>query len=91
MGKPELDEAVVSKGEAGIAPTQSDAVGTETQRPSVVKKVHRYVPVRAQVLKGSLMFDCPYLRLVDLSRASLSPSTRHHPKIASMMPIISQR
>ena len=48
MGELELDE-VVSKREDEQGPTQSDSIGTAT-RPSVLRKVHRYVSVRPQVL-----------------------------------------
>jgi hypothetical protein len=48
MGELELDQ-VVSKGEDEQAPTQSDSVGNPT-RPSVLRKVHRCVSVRAHVL-----------------------------------------
>ena len=49
MGKLELDE-VASKGETDLTPTtRCDTIGTETHS-SVLNKVHRYAPVRAQVL-----------------------------------------
>jgi len=92
MGKLELDE-VSSNGETDHAPTtQCDTIGTET-RSSVLSKVHRCVSVCAKVflLKGSLIVDRRNNHLVDLSKVSLYPSIRHHPKRASTMPIIFQR
>ncbi len=89
MGKLELDK-VASKGETDlVSPSQCDTIVTET-RSSVLSKVHGCVFVCAQVflLKDSLIDD---RRLVGLSKVSLYPSIRHHPKRASTMPIIFRR